>query len=334
MRLRTLLPAVLLVFASPGPESYGQKIGAADRLKAAQMAESRLTLKGVLNTVTFAGDRPVSSKVAVYRRPGVSRWEYKSPDLQGMVMIQKPGRVIRLDPARKTAYISEATQEPGRIHLLLKNYRAAVRAREKILGRLADIVTVISPREAHPSKKMWIDRATGLILRSEYYDSAGKLGSLSFYTDIRWNPRLENRLFEPPAGWRQVVIQEDGERHWDRQSLSSQVGFPIREPAYLPSGYLLDGFHLYRCRCGDNSALLRYVDGLNSFSLFQRFIECPRGQGRRGFGWGRRRREMESLDITSNGQSRMLSKRIPPLMYILVGDLPESELRKIAESIR
>ncbi len=305
----------------------------AERLRAAQSAEEQLTLRATLSTATFSRQGSVSSQVVVCRKPGYCRWEYQSPALKGMVMIEKGDAVIRLDPAGRTASVGCSHREPGTFDLLLKSYTVTAERTEPIIGRAADVLVVKHREPGRPSKKVWVDRSTGLILRSEYYDSDGKLATLSFYTDIEWNPRLDDGIFEIPDGWKKVVIEDDSGRHWEREGLSKAVAFDVREPAYLPVGFALDGFHLYRCRCGVASAHVRYVDGLNSVSVFERFTQCPGRGGGRGFGWGRGRGG-RGCELLASQPGRMLVRQLGNRTFILVGDLPEAELLKIADSIK
>lgn len=334
MRRLVLMSVVLMGLTTSAAQTGESRAQAADRLRAAQAAEERLTLRGALNTVSFFAEGSVSSEVVVSRKPGKSRWEYRSPALKGLVILEKGETVIRLDAATKTAHVSRPPREPNRLDLLLKNYRVSYEKEESIVGRRADVIAIHPKQAGGPSKKVWVDRATGLILRSEYYNSERKLSTLTFYTDVDWNPSLSDDLFEAPAGWRQVALDDEAQRHWDKDALSREVGFTVREPSYRPAGYVLDGFHLYHFRCGVAAAHLRYVDGLNSVSVFARFTQCPRGHRGRGFQWGRRRQGRGDCELFDNRQGKMLVKRSGNLTFVLVGDLPQEELQKIADSIR
>lgn len=329
MAAMTLAVCVASEIGAPTPAA-----SPAERLRAAQSAEDRLTLRATLNTATFSQQSSVSSQVVVCRKPGCCRWEYQSPALKGLAMIEKGDTVIRLDPAQKTASAACSHREPGRFDLLLKNYTVTQERTEPIIGRAADVL-VIKHREAgSPAKKVWVDRATNLILRTEYYDSDGKLATLTFYTDIEWNPPLADSLFEILDGWKKVAVEDDPGKHWDREGLSREVAFNVCEPAYLPAGFAVDGFHLYHCRCGVASAHLRYVDGLNSVSVFERFTQCPgRGRGR-GFGWGKGRGGGRNCQLLASQPGRMLVRQVGDLSFILIGDLPETELSKIADSVK
>jgi outer membrane lipoprotein-sorting protein len=305
-----------------------------ERLRAAQDAEERLTLRATLNTATFSRQTPASSQVIVCRKPGCSRWEYQSSALKGLVMIEKDNAVIRLDPVQKTATVGCARREAGAFDLLLKNYMVTAERTEPIIGRPTDVLVIKHREHDRPAKKVWVDRATNLILRTEYYDCEGRLATLTFFTDIEWNLSPPDSLFDIPDGWKKVAVGDDPGKHWERESLSKEVGFAVQEPTYVPAGFALDGFHLYHCRCGVASAHLRYVDGLNSVSVFERYTQCPgRGRGR-GLGWSKGRGGGRNCQLLASQPGRMLVRQAGDLSYILIGDLSEAELSKIADSIK
>jgi len=323
--------AVLLALAS------ASACGAAtseERLRAAQAAEDRLTFRARLNTATFTGDASVSSEVVTYRKPGHCRLEYQSPALKGLVMIESGDRIIRLNAGQKTAYVGCVRREAGRLDLLLKNYTVTNEKTEPLVGRQADVLSVSRVQFGHPSKKIWVDRETNLILRSEYYSSDGKLASLTVCTDIEWNPPLDDSLFEIPAGWKQIVLEDDSASRWDRERLTKEAGFTLKEPSYLPPGYVFDGFKVCRCGSGITSVQMRYTDGLNSFSVFERFSQCRccgRGHGK---GWRCRQGCQGGCELLANQPGRVLTRDINGLTYVFIGDLPAAELTRIADSVK
>ena len=218
----------------------------------------------------------------------------------------------------------------------LKNYNVTCNKTEQIISRQADVLAIRHAQPGYPSKKIWVDRETNLILRSEYYSSDGKLASLTVCSDIEWSPRLDDSLFEIAADWKQVALEDDSASLWDREKLTKEVGFALKEPSWLPPGYVFDGFKVCRCRSGIASAQMRYVDGLNSFSVFERFTRCPGrccGSGH-GKGWRCRRGCQRGCELLANQPGRVLTRDINGLTYIFIGDLPEAELTKIADSLK
>jgi len=335
-----LLAAAVAAIAAGGA---GAPRSAAERLREAQAAEQNLCFRATVNTATFGGAGPASSQVIVCRKPGAGRWEYQAPALRGWVVIEKGSDVIRLDPARRTATVERAPAGGTALDLLLKNHEVTAEKAEDVAGRMADVLAVRERQTGRLAKKLWVDQETALVVRSESYDSDGKLASLTVYDRIEWNPKLEDSLFEVPAGWQRVGADDDRERHWDRDALSKEVGFEVREPAYVPAGYTLDGFHLFRCRRGIPSAHLRYVDGLRSVSIFEQAGGCPRGGGPAGKGGGKGRGGGRGrggggwrcgCELVAGQQGEMLVKHTDGMTLILVGHLPKAELEKIADSIR
>lgn len=340
--VRTLLITAAALAIAAG--DAGAPPNPADRLREAQDAEQKLCFRATVNTATFGGAGPASSQVVVSRKPGAGRWEYQSAALRGLVVIEKGSDVIRLDPVRKVATVERAHAGAAALDLLLKNHDVTAEKAEDVAGRVADVLAVRQRQGNRLAKKVWVDRETALIVRSESYDSDGKLASLTVYDRIEWNPKLDDSLFEVPAGWQRVGADDDRERHWQRDALSKEVGFEVREPSYVPAGYTLDGFHLFRCRRGIPSAHLRYVDGLKSISIFEQVGGCPRGGGPggkgggKGRGWGRGRGGGGGgrcgCELVGGQQGEMLVKHTDGMTLILVGDLPKDELQKIADSIR
>jgi len=322
---------VAILFAAAMGVAFAQKPDAAQRVRTAYQAESRVTLSGVMRTTSTVQATEISSEVVVYRKAGMTRYEYRSPELRGLVLIDKGDTLIRLDPTTRTATVETVHRSPATVDLVLKNYRAELSEQEQLLGRQTDVITLKPRRGSGPTRKMWIDRATGLVLRTEQYNSGGKLVSRSFYLSVDWKASPPDSLFTVPVGWKQVVAPVQTERHWEKEDLSRRLGFTVREPGYVPPGFVLDGFHLVIRPNAQPSAHIRYVDGLNSISIFEH--RCPAGRGR-GFQWGRRMGRRGNCEFFTSSEGNVLVKEFGGIRFIVVGDLPESELQKVIDSLR
>lgn len=325
--------AILLLLMIPASFAFAQKPEAAQRVRIAYQAESKARLSGVLRTTTVLQTGEVDSEVVIYRKQGMTRYEYRAPELGGLVLIDKGNTLIRLNPATRTALVETVHQSPATVDLVLKNYQASLVGQERLLGRLVDVVTLKPRKGSGPSRKMWIDRLTGVVLRTEQYNSAGKLVSRSAYLSVDWNANPDDSLFAVPAGWKQVQSPLQPERHLDKAELSKQIGFTVRQPSYVPPGFVLDGFHLVYRPNMLASAHIRYVDGLNSISVFeQRF---PPGARRgRGFQWGRRMGKRGNCEFFTSSEGNVLVKEAGGIRFTVVGDLPETELQKVIDSLR
>lgn len=320
----------LVLLAIAGAAS-AQRIDPAQRVRAAYQAESRLQLSGVMRTTRYLQTGEVSSEVQVYRKGGMVRYEYRSADLRGSVLIDKGETLIRLDPTTRTATVETVHRSPATVDMLLKNYEAALTGQALLIRRQTDEITLKPRHGSGPSRKLWIDRRTGLVLRAEQYNSSGQLVSRSVYLSVDWNAVPDNSLFAVPADWKQLPSTLQTEQHWEKAALSRRLGFIVQEPSYLPPGFALDGFHLVYRPNMVPSAHIRYVDGLNSISVFAH--RCSPGRGR-GFQWGRRMGRRGACEFFTSDEGNTLVKEMRGIRYIVVGDLPESELQKVIDSLR
>lgn len=279
-----------------------------------------------------------STLVKVWRSAGRQRMEYLSGALKGRVLVDDGRRVLWLDSDSRTATPAPSGREAEALDLLLRNYQVSVSATERVAGRPATVLRVVPRHPPGPSRRVWVDRASSVILRTDSYNTDGQLLSSSAVTAITLGAKTGASSFTAPAGYR--VEAAPTARTWTREALSDQVGFPLATPAYLPPGFRLDEMSLARTGSGRPSAQLRYSDGLNSFSIFQH--QHGPGMGR-GPGWGRGRGwrggrgagmpGMGQCQLLAGGAGRSLRVFASDRVFLLVGDLPEATLRKIAASL-
>jgi outer membrane lipoprotein-sorting protein len=322
---------IAILFLAAIGTAFAQRTDPVQCVRAAYQAESRVTLSGVMRTTSYLQAGEISSEVAIYRKAGMTRYEYRSPELRGLVLIDKGDTLIRLDPASRTATVETVHRSPATVDLVLKNYQAVLSGQEQLLGRQTDVITLKPRRGNGPTRKLWVDRATGVVLRTEQYNSSGKLVSRSSYLSVDWKASPPDSLFTIPEGWRQVSAPVQTERHWQKEALSRRMGFTIREPGYVPPGFVLDGFHLVVRPNAQPSAHIRYVDGLNSISIFEH--RCSPGRGR-GFQWGRRMGRRGNCEFFAGNEGNVLVKEVGDIRFIVVGDLPEGELQKVIDSLK
>jgi negative regulator of sigma E activity len=207
-----------------------------------------------------------------------------------------------------------------RLDLLLRNYRILRGPVETVAGRRA-LQVRIEPRLPYgPRKETWLDLATGISLRSDLYARSGRLVSRSEFLEFRPERTLASSLFTVPvtSAWRGRV--HGGAHSWTEQTavLSPSPPLAFASPHYLPRGFALD--RVTRLR-SDGSDVVRalFTDGLNTLLLVE--WQGPREpeEGRRARFWGPGERHQWTLG---------------PMHALLAGDLPASELERIAGSVR
>lgn len=323
MRVANLLAGVLMAWWAAA-SAAGAPVDAVERLRAAESADQRLSYRATFKVSTGGSSGTAVSQATLIHKPGFSRWEYEAPASGGLVIIEKGESVIRLDSKRRIATVTHAQRKPAISELLVKNYAIAFEKSEEVAGRAADVLAIRHRQSQWLGKRVWVDRETGLILRSEEYDHAGGIRAQTMCQSLEWNPSMEDGLFQVPAGWQQVVAEEQNPLSGGREALSKALGFTVREPASIPAGFVLEGLSLYRCPCGASAAHWRYVDGLQSFSLFEKTTRCGApGRARGGQG-------SCPCERVAGIPGKMWVKSGQVLTYVAVGDLPEDEWEKMA----
>ncbi|GEM_PF-1135928 len=202
--------------------------------------------------------------------------------------------------------------------LLLK---AEVVGEDRVAGRTADIVAITGPAT---TRRFWIDRGTGLRLKTEEYNKDGRLLSSSYYASLDLKPRFSDDDFRPPADARLI---REARRRFPNLPAAEKAGVRVRTPRWVPEGYTLRVVEVLRD--GETTAL-RYSNSIDAFSLSQfnpgkvpdrlkkhlnedgdsgSFLPFPRGQ--RGYVW-----------------------RDGGTTFLLISTLSDEQVKRLAESIK
>jgi negative regulator of sigma E activity len=183
-------------------------------------------------------------------------------------------------------------------------------------------VEPVAKREGQ-TRKFWVDTEKWIKLKTEDIGPDGAVLSTSYYTKIEFVGKFPPRRFhfDPPSGVR-VERGQDRPKVMSLDQARRMVGFKALEPAYLPKGFKAVGAAVTPFRKG-KILVLRYSDGVTTFSLFQapgrmldsRFLEKlqegPKRSGKGAYSWRR-----GDLNLT------------------LIGPIPPDEVRKIADSVK
>lgn len=232
---------------------------------------------------------------------GSVRWDYHPQE----------SRAIRTPTASQQQIVAERLEE---LVQLGKNVRGQHIGTEKIAGRDAHIVKVYT-RDGVPLKKSWIDTENYFVLKTQRFDSSGRVRSSSYFTKIDFNPQFAAGLFDfsPPSDCTTV----EGSRPSQRMPLNraeQQAGFHAAIPSYMPPGF---AFQRNRVAVidveGQRALWLPFSNGADTFSLFQRRGDGPSEPAMHG---------------------RSLIWHAGPYRFTLLGPLSEAEMRRIAGSVR
>lgn len=316
----------------------GCKAGAspADIVRKAYSVEKSAVYAGKLtNTVQISG-RTLNSTVNIYRSALKLRMEYTSGPMNGVVVIEDGQAVYRLDKSAKTVYVSLPPPVTSNVKLLLANYIPVAAGKESIAGQAAEVIKLQPKKTGNPRIVLWVDSKTGVILRSERYLHTGILATRSTYNSINYKSASSRSLYSIPGEWKKVDAGATG-HPLSIVQVQKSAGFKPLQPSYIPGGYVFGGYFLRQTGSGKIAVVIKYTDGLNSITVFQR--ECGSGRGRgRGMGYGRR------LQAGNKGQgkNRCLTRSEPfglvaeaqvnTIIVTVTADISKPQLQKIANS--
>jgi outer membrane lipoprotein-sorting protein len=272
--------------------------------------------------------------------PDLRRIDYLAPErLEGMIFLSDGRQEWRYYPAqhlvrhRAFAPNSDAVADAAAAYTLLKsNYSVLVTPKKQYWdNRKTFILTIWHLRRHIPARRLWIDAATGLVLKREIYENDGRLAVTVAFSDINFHPHFSPAAFSPDIfikpGIRVVQDKDDTESPVSLASLHQSLGKLWLLPSHL-NGFELVGAGITQ---GKKPLLqLRYSDGLNLISLF----ELRRTQTRQPT---RVPASMHPLRIGSvlghvvtHASLTAINWDTPVFNLTLIGELPQEKLVQMA----
>jgi outer membrane lipoprotein-sorting protein len=267
-----------------------------------------------------------------HKRPNRMRLEFLSPEgVAGRLVVDDGIQTWHYEPRLHIVIQGPSLRAPleGPFERLLQRYIITLLNLEEVIGRPTAVLSLV-PRQGRGERRMWIDRMTGVALRTEERDPDEGLVATTYFTRISYGLNFPAALFLPriPAGARVLVPVEASGPLVAIAQLSRSVGFPINVPAALPGGYALVG--------GEpvlggplRAAYLHYSDGARRLGLFVAPAARlgPPGRGAAVPALGPQARAM------GWGSTRMLQWEVRGMRLTLIGPLPLADLVQIAQSL-
>jgi hypothetical protein len=337
LRCGLLLALVLPAYAAPPTAS-------AERLLIAALRGPTKPFEGRQRATVTLDAGPISSDIRIFGDGrGRIRREYESGSAAGVISLQAEGSVWQ------RAGEAEWTQLPGSpmetdpaasAAAIRQNYRVEVGPETRLLNRPVAPIRIEPRQKYNPSRRLWLDIQTGMILRDELYAPDGRLRSATVFTFIAFRPQPAN-LFTPPAEHQHpsLIGPASFSARRSRAEVESETGRPVFLPAYIPAGYRVALYGVMQTGSGRKMPAVRYSDGLAAFTVFQRGRGGP-GGGRgfgRGGGQGRGPGQGRGLGggaaLRSGVQQSVVNISTSRASYLLIGDLAEDELRRVAQSL-
>lgn len=319
--------------AQPTPERLLGGVLLDQFLRHAMLAPQIIDYEGTKIISVLRGATMESVTVSeAHKRPNRTRLEFLSPEaVAGRLVVDDGLQTWQYEPRLHVVIQGPSLAPPVEAPpaRLTDRYEASVMGLEQVIGRLAVHVR-LRPRGAGGERRLWIDRYTGVVLRSEDRDPVDGVVATSFFTRISYGLNFPSAMFLPriPAGARVLSPAEVAEPVMPLGALERRVGYAVRAPAVLPGGFRLLGGEVVSAGVL-RAAHLHYHDGTRALGLFvvpSRRLGPPRSEipvpmlGPRAA-------------ATARGATRMVQWETGGMRYALVGPLPLADLVTLAQAV-
>lgn len=301
----------------------------------ALQSNNHLVFSAHVETVVFVGARGLQSEARLTSAPDHLAIAYLSGPLKGQHsgfsdrVFWRQNASGQLLPYAQTFAAPKKISE-RRFERMRANYRAQLRAPGEIAGRPVEVIELRPARPLRgttgPARRVFVDDATGLILRTEAFNSRLQPVSHSTFSRLDLQPQIVANDFHEAA---EITSAAEG-NFWrgeelgdDARAVELQTGIEPPQSATIPRGWTRDGFGIHRYDGPDEmrpiAAFTRYTDGLNVLTLFAM----------------RNTTELQELSSKSEfyhcsfGPGTLISRTDGAGTLLAIGDLPPEILRRV-----
>ena len=239
--------------------------------------------------------------------------------------------------------VGEKNRVKSDLALLLSNYRLTAGDGKPVAGRTTYVIDIIPKYSGRKSKEIWVDRKSGIVLKSIVTRPVGKVVTTTEFTDIKlspnsWSvpgstnqklilPKPEAQSVSTGAQW--IGVRDNGELS-KLAAIEKKGHFVLLSPHFLPEGFVMEEVREFPSPTDSHAQVVHilYSDGLSSISLFLQQEEPFWPDRVRSFFFGRRRGHHPEehgvvvVEGTQNGTR-----------YVLVSDVAAETLQQMADSL-
>ncbi|MEN6355660.1 MAG: sigma-E factor regulatory protein RseB domain-containing protein [Armatimonadota bacterium] len=278
-------------------------------LQKTETAEKHVSYRGTkVATFHFAGGLMSAKFKVVHLLPDQTRTEFFTPTaLSGIIVIQDGPKFWKYYPRHNIweESSSHLAIPADTIHEeTLRNFDLRLIGTDTVAGRPTYIVFAMPHNRLDSARRVWIDKDCYLIMRSQIESPHGSVVNSSRFTSIQINPSdISSSAFKVTGKVRQA-----------RKTVDRR--FNVIKPTYLPKGYKLIGISRMSVN-GYCSAHLQFSNGASVISMFQR-----------------KAGKDAAISPVKSKVTNVLTWAHNGIRFMLMGDVPTSELRKIATSTK
>ncbi len=315
-------------------------------LRRSFVTDNTLTFSADAETTAMYGQRKMKTFAHLARAPRRLTISYLSGDRRGLTAGYNEHWFWRREgkAAPMQAYASVALRPDEmasqRFALMVRNYVGVSLRSERVYGRLCDVVEL--RRRQHldgtkgPVKQLWLDRESGLTLRTDAFNCMGNLVLRSTLANLRLAPHKSSIAFVTPAtmkGIAQKTSWKSEELGANRVKVEQMTGIEPPEPRWLPVGFSFDSVGLHRASFATGSplsALARYGDGLNVLTVFA--FKTPKPKTIVSNSKASPKPDSE-ISCTFGAGAMAMRETSNGFTLVAVSDLPTPMLKRILESV-
>jgi len=280
---------------------------------------------------------------------GSSRRQFATGPAAGVVVIQRGSQTWQKPPGGQYVRLPSGgeTDASEVVAALSANYGMRLGDGGTIAGRRATRLAIVPKRPYNPSRVLFVDVGTGLVLRDQLFAPDGAKRSSTEFVALRYGPQSAGS-FDVEGVSRPSTAGGFGPDSFvartSAQAVVSETGRPIPVPRHVPDGYRACAYGVMTTGSGFTTPAVRYSDGLAAFTVFVRGARPGSGPGprRRGAGpgphrYGPRGRAgselIGSTSVEADRQRAIVTYVSSTASYILIGDLAADELERVARTL-
>ncbi len=218
---------------------------------------SQLVAMRIIHGVTQAGEQEklISLSGPAQQISHNSKESLFSQTRQGMVSAKKESRSF---PGQVLDYKDR----------LDNYYRLVLQGDDRVAGRLTEIVSILPKDQYRYGVTLWVDRETGLVLRSEMMGADGTVIEQMMFTDIQFLAEKEamKLLNDAPDSGPSVIAKKKEELASQQHTQPQQNTWQVTQ---LPVGFTLVKHYIHNAAESYSAhEQIVFTDGLASVSVF------------------------------------------------------------------
>ncbi|MDD5241786.1 MAG: MucB/RseB C-terminal domain-containing protein [Sulfuricella sp.] len=321
MRALFLAVAVLTGIPCVSQADGVQQTDALDWLKKAATAAHQLNYSGTY--IYQHGDHVETSRIAHLRNESGEHEKIEAMDGSPREVIRNNDEVLCFKPDNNTSVVVEKRRVeqsfpallPRQLGGIIGNYRVQLSEPGRAAGHACQVV-ILEPRDQYRYRhKLWIDRATGLLLKAATLNEKNDVIGQFAFTQIAIGGQIERDSIKPKISGKKVIISSEPAIATELQQ--NDHTWVVKQP---PPGFTQVTV-MKRMMPGKDVPVkhLVFSDGLAAISVFVEPVAAEMNPAVAG--------------ATQHGATQIYMRTIEDHKITVLGEVPAITVKQIANSV-